>query len=58
MKPALQWINSLRGTGSDWLLPAGVVTMIFVMLVPLPGILLDLLLALSLTASVLFCLRR
>src|SRR5271165_6012847 len=53
MKTPLNWMNSLRGTGSDWLLPSGVVAMIFVMLVPLPSILLDLLLALSLTASVL-----
>ena len=34
-------------------MPAAAVSMVFVMLVPMPGILLDLLLALSITASVL-----
>ena len=47
------WAVTLRGMGSDWLLPAAVVAMVFVMLVPVPSLLLDLLLALSLTASVL-----
>jgi len=37
----------------DWLLPAAAVSVVFVMLVPIPAILLDLLLALSITASVL-----
>jgi flagellar biosynthesis protein FlhA len=39
--------------GSDWLLPSAAVAMVFVMLVPVPSLVLDLLLALSLTASVL-----
>ena len=37
----------------DWLVPAAAVSMVFVMLVPLPSIILDALLALSITASVL-----
>jgi len=37
----------------DWVVPAAGVTMVFVMLVPLPSFLLDILLALSMTASVL-----
>ncbi len=47
------WLASLRGMGSDWLLPTAAVAMVFVMLVPVPSLLLDLLLALSLTVSVL-----
>ena len=38
---------------SDWIMPVAAVGLVFVMLVPLPGILLDALLALSITASVL-----
>jgi flagellar biosynthesis protein FlhA len=38
---------------SDWALPIGAISLVFVMLVPLPGFVLDLLLALSITASVL-----
>ena len=38
---------------ADWIAPGCAVGMVFVMLVPLPAILLDLLLALSITASVL-----
>jgi flagellar biosynthesis protein FlhA len=37
----------------DWIVPAAGVTMVFVMLVPLPSFILDILLALSMTASVL-----
>jgi flagellar biosynthesis protein FlhA len=43
----------LSGAGTDWLLPTIAVCMVFVMLVPLPAFLLDILLALSITASVL-----
>jgi flagellar biosynthesis protein FlhA len=43
---------SLRST-IDWVVPAAAVCMVFVMLVPMPSFLLDLLLALSMTASVL-----
>lgn len=49
-KPGL--MNTLR-TYSDWVIPTGAVALVFVMLVPLPGIVLDLLLTLSITASVL-----
>jgi len=45
-------IATLR-TYSDWIIPTGAVVLVFVMLVPMPGIVLDLLLALSITASVL-----
>jgi flagellar biosynthesis protein FlhA len=45
-------IATLR-TYSDWIIPTGAVVLVFVMLVPMPGIALDLLLALSITASVL-----
>src|SRR5579885_2785019 len=38
---------------SDWALPIGAISLVFVMLVPLPGFILDILLALSITASVL-----
>src|SRR5258708_19251497 len=37
----------------DWIVPAAAVSMVFVMLVPMPGFVLDLLLAFSMTASVL-----
>jgi flagellar biosynthesis protein FlhA len=49
-KPGL--LNTLR-TYSDWVIPTGAVALVFVMLVPLPSIALDLLLTLSITASVL-----
>src|SRR5215813_15505098 len=44
---------SLKSTSTEWIMPVAAVGLIFVMLVPLPGILLDLLLATSITASVL-----
>jgi flagellar biosynthesis protein FlhA len=53
MKEKPGWLKLFRGMGSDWLLPAAAVAMVFVMLVPVPSLILDLLLALSLTASVL-----
>jgi flagellar biosynthesis protein FlhA len=40
-------------TYSDWIIPVGAVLLVFVMLVPLPSMALDLLLTLSITASVL-----
>ncbi len=43
---------ALRSSG-DWIVPVAAVAMLFVMLVPLPGFVLDLLLTLSITASVL-----
>ena len=46
------WLATFRGMGTEWLLPAAAVAMVFVMLVPLPSMVLDLLLAVSLTVSV------
>ena len=45
-------LNTLR-TYSEWVIPTGAVALVFVMLVPLPSLALDLLLTLSITASVL-----
>jgi flagellar biosynthesis protein FlhA len=42
-----------KSSGSEWIMPIAAVGLIFVMLVPVPGLLLDILLALSMTASVL-----
>jgi flagellar biosynthesis protein FlhA len=53
VKDKAGWLSSFRGMGADWLLPSAAVAMVFVMLVPVPSLVLDLLLALSLTASVL-----
>ena len=49
-KPGL--LATLRAS-SDWFIPTGAVALVFVMLVPLPSFVLDLLLTLSITASVL-----
>jgi flagellar biosynthesis protein FlhA len=49
-KPGL--LATLRAS-SDWFIPTGAVALVFVMLVPLPSFMLDLLLTLSITASVL-----
>jgi flagellar biosynthesis protein FlhA len=49
-KPGL--ITSIRAS-SEWFIPIGAVALVFVMLVPLPSFVLDLLLTLSITASVL-----
>ena len=38
---------------SEWIIPIGAVALVFVMLVPLPSVVLDLLLTLNITASVL-----
>ena len=45
-------LKALR-TYSEWIIPIGAVAIVFVMLVPLPGFILDLLLTASITASVL-----
>jgi flagellar biosynthesis protein FlhA len=45
-------LSTLR-TYSEWVIPTGAVALVFVMLVPLPSMVLDLLLTLSITASVL-----
>ena len=42
-----------QSRNGDWIVPAAVVSMVMVMLIPIPGIVLDLLLAVSITASVL-----
>jgi flagellar biosynthesis protein FlhA len=42
-----------KSSGAEWIMPVAAVGLIFVMLVPVPGLLLDVLLALSMTASVL-----
>jgi len=42
----------LKAANFDWIVPAAAVSIVFVMLVPMPGFLLDLLLAMSITASV------
>ncbi len=47
------FIETLRAAGADWIIPTLAVGLIFVMLVPLPGFALDLLLSISITASVL-----
>jgi flagellar biosynthesis protein FlhA len=46
------FLAALRSS-SDWFIPTGAVALVFVMLVPLPSFVLDLLLTLSITASVL-----
>jgi flagellar biosynthesis protein FlhA len=50
-KPKL--VNSVAGGSGDWIVPALAVSMVFVMLIPLPALVVDLLLALSITAAVL-----
>ena len=42
-----------QGNRAEWLVPALAVSMVFVMLIPLPALMLDMLLALSMTAAVL-----
>ena len=44
---------TLSKRASEWIIPVAAVALVFVMLVPLPGFVLDLLLAISITASVL-----
>jgi flagellar biosynthesis protein FlhA len=46
-------IEAVKKRSTDWALPAAAVAMVFVMLVPVPAIVLDLLLAISITCSVL-----
>jgi flagellar biosynthesis protein FlhA len=46
-------LNAASGGTGDWIVPALAVSMVFVMLIPLPALVVDLLLALSITASVL-----
>jgi len=46
-------LATVAGKSSDWVVPMLAVSMVFVMLIPLPALLVDLLLALSMTAAVL-----
>lgn len=46
-------LNKLMKNAGDWMIPVSAVMMLFVMLVPMPGIILDLLLTVSIAASVL-----
>ena len=48
---ALPWLTAAGA--AEWIVPIAAVSMVFVMLVPMPSLLLDLLLAISMTASVL-----
>src|ERR1700691_4877538 len=45
--------GSAAGGTADWIVPALAVSMVFVMLIPLPALVVDLLLAISITAAVL-----
>ena len=47
------FLTALRTSGSEWAIPTAAVAVVFVMLVPLPALVLDLFLVLSITASVL-----
>ncbi len=47
------FVASLKANGTDWIIPAFTVSLVFVMLVPLPSFFLDLLLTLSITVSIL-----
>jgi flagellar biosynthesis protein FlhA len=51
IKPKL--LGSAAGSAGDWIVPALAVSMVFVMLISLPAVVVDLLLSLSITASVL-----
>jgi flagellar biosynthesis protein FlhA len=52
-EPASPKTTGKPGTVSEWIMPVAAVALIFVMLVPLPSVLLDILLAVSITAAVL-----
>src|SRR5580704_6240477 len=52
-KPLITPLGGRRNAASEWIMPVAAVGLIFVMLVPLPSVLLDLLLATSMTISVL-----
>ena len=46
-------VSNAPSKSGDWIVPAAVVSMVMVMIIPIPGVILDLLLAVSITASVL-----
>ena len=52
MAGAQKTVTAPKRGGYDWIVPSAAVSVVFVMLVPLPGFMLDLLLTLSITASV------
>jgi flagellar biosynthesis protein FlhA len=52
MADATKPASFLKNANYDWIVPAAAVSVVFVMLVPMPSFLLDLLLAMSITASV------
>ncbi len=52
MAEATKPASFLKNANFDWIVPAAAVSVVFVMLVPMPSFLLDLLLAMSITASV------
>jgi flagellar biosynthesis protein FlhA len=45
--------SKIQARNGDWIVPAAVVCMVMVMLIPIPSVILDLLLSVSMTASVL-----
>src|SRR5208283_3520847 len=47
------FFKSITGNSSEWVIPALAVSMVFVMVIPLPALIVDILLALSISASVL-----
>jgi len=49
----MERLSSLLRKSGEWIAPIAAVSMVFVMLVPLPSFMLDLLLTLSITASIL-----
>ena len=51
-KPQSGFVSAFKASG-EWIVPIAAVSMVFVMLVPLPSFVLDLLLTISITASVL-----
>jgi flagellar biosynthesis protein FlhA len=53
MKTAAPTVAPTKNSAIDWIVPISAVGMVFVMLVPVPALILDLLLATSMTASVL-----
>ncbi len=53
MAEAAKAKSPLKSASLDWIAPVAAVSMVFVMLVPVPSFVLDLLLAISITASVL-----
>src|SRR6266478_9549165 len=53
MASPLSQLKKLSASGGEWIIPASAVGLVFVMLIPMPAILLDVLLAISMTAGVL-----